>query len=203
MPIKVVQDDGTEVEAYTADEVTARETAKAEEAKAAVRKQVEDEFGAKLSEKDQEIETQRRLIQSKGKSIDDLKKIAEDKEQKFSETERTLAQLQLDAQQRIEQAEGEKKASLDRKRAALISEVSGGNKEIEKKLTDNYALINLAETDEDSIKARLQSAMKLTEGVAAQSFTFSGSGAAPVTKPKADNFAETEKGQKIYKRFGF
>lgn len=203
MPIMVTQDDGTEVEAFTKEEVEAQTTARVAETTEAVRKQVEAEFGTKLSEKDKEIETQKRLIQSKGKSIEDLKKIVEDKESKFSETERTLAQLQIDAQQRAEAAEGEKKQSLEKKRKALIAQVAGGNKDIENKLTENYGLISIAETDDESISARLAAAMKLTEGVASQSFTLSGSGAAPVAKAKNENFAETDQGKKMYKRFGF
>jgi hypothetical protein len=137
MPFTYVNDEGVEVEAYTADEIaqerSAREAAIADAAEAR----------QALKDKTQDVFNMRQGFKK-------LEEMSEEEKAKLTEEQRVTMQ-------RLETVEAARQRDLQEGKEALFDRLSGNDPKVKEKLKEKYALVQMPETTLSEISARLQS----------------------------------------------
>ncbi len=176
----IQNDQGEDIEVFSAEEVAQQAELKA--------KEVEEKYQAELKAKDEHyaekldqfvkakkgIETKDDALEAK---LEEIKKIAEE------------------ANMKVTQAEASKVETI---KNFYLNQTVGGNEELNTKLKEAYDMINMPATNDAEIALRVQMAANMigVSSVAAPNISFSG-GMAPTFKPadsaKADADYETYK----------
>lgn len=184
MPFKYVNDEGAEVEAYTADEITAERNAKELAVKDA------NEARTALATKTNDIVSMRQGF----KRLADMN---EEEKAKLSEEQRVTMQ-------RLETVEAARQRDLEEGKEALFDKLSGNDPKVKEKLKEKYSLVQMPEGSLSEISARLQSVstwafaelgMVNNRPIAP---VLPGGGGAPVFQaPGSTRFAETPQAKKL------
>lgn len=188
MPIAHINDDGTEVELFTAEERDAQVAAEKARAEAA-----EDRVGVLTND----------LVRMKQGHSSEIKRLSE-----LSEEEKgKLSTEQQQTMQRLEAVEDARKKDLDAAKERLFASVAGNNPDILAKLREKYALVQMPETTVEEVSARLNSVSSWAFaelGVTSHrpvSAGLPGMGGSPTIKTEeGKSFADTEKGTEIAKQ---
>ncbi len=199
--IKVTDENGNEIEAYTADELAAQK-AESEVAIAAAKKELE------TSKAEQE-----RLNRHISEQKDNFKKLNE-----MTEAEKAkFSAEQLETMKRVEASEARAKALEDKinkdendrmasDKEKFLSKYHGGNKELKEALEKNYDLINLVGSSSAIIEERARLAANMEKGkIGTGNPLFANlNGESPHIQKKSENdkFMESEKAKKALELMG-
>jgi hypothetical protein len=197
--MKIENDEGKEIEVFTAEEVAAREKAAGE----AVGK-TEGEKNAALQA---ELEKARRVLSEKTDNFKKLHEMTEEEKSKMSAAQIESAKRMEAAETRAsaleEEIKKDKTTRSDKAREKALARYSGTDEKVKEKLVENYKLINLPEGDEDEINRKVEAAWNMM-GVGkpkVNPLNQSWQGDAP-NKGSSENFAESERGKAALKNMG-
>jgi len=192
MPLKIDQD-GTEVEVYTAEDVQAKV---AEEVK-----KKETEFGAVKTKLETDLAASNKRGDDRAREAGNLRKLSDDQVAALSVAERTIYEnQQIQIKKDEERAESEKKAR-DAQIDTIIRSKVGTDEKAFAKVKEMWALVGIeTPTPADMEKKALYiiGGLKVSEPdlVASVMGFAGGSYVPPTTKKEGDeSFAETEKGK--------
>lgn len=135
MPFKHINDDGTEVEAYSKEELDAV----SEKANALEKEKADLEV--KFAEQNQNFYNLRNANKK-------LSEMTEEEKKKLSVVEQQLLQNQ-------EEFANQRKKDLDASKEALFTSVAGNNPKMLEKLKEKYGLVQMPEGSVEEIKAKL------------------------------------------------
>ncbi len=139
MPIKVVGEDGVEVEAFTAQEVAAERT------------KLETEFNGKLEDKD-------KYVKSK---LDEFVKGGQARDLKDKEWETKLEEAKKLGESGLKAAQDSEQKRQDTIKNFVMEQYGGNDPEIKKKLEEGYGLINKEIKTDDDIAERVKLAANM------------------------------------------
>ncbi len=181
MPIKHVNEDGSEVELYTPEELKAVEDAKVA---------AETRVGALTND----------LVNIKRGHQGEIKRLAE-----LSEEEKgKLTEEQRQTMARLEKVEDDRKKDLENAKNRMFEAAAKGDAKTLEKLKEKYALVQMPESNVEEIAARLNSVATwayaelgiVNNQPIAQ--VLPGGGEAPRTGEQGEKtFGETEQGKKV------
>lgn len=184
MPFKYVNDEGEEVEAYTADEITAERTAR--ETAVADAQEARTALAAKTND-----------IVNMRQGFKKLADMNDEEKAKLSEEQRITMQ-------RLETVEAARQRDLEEGKEALFNSLAGNDEKVKEKLKEKYALVQMPESSLEEIRARMNSVstwafaelgMVNNQPVAP---VLPGGGGAPVfTPPGGKGFADTQQGAQL------
>lgn len=141
MPVKFLNDDGVEQEAFTSEELTAERT-RAETAEAAV-KEAQDALKQKTDD----------LVKMKRGHEGEIKKLVD-----MSEEEKgKLTADQIQSMQRIEALEGSAKGDREAAKEAMFAAAAKGDVKVLEKLKEKYGMVTMPEGTVTEITARINS----------------------------------------------
>ena len=168
MPIKVKQDDVSEIDAYTAEELAAQTEAKSKEASdaavAAEAERLKTEHEAELLEKDEALkEAQDKLKKAEDKELN-FKKLREKQESK-SEDEKKVADEVKALQETVQQIQ---KAPFENAKAEFLKNNIGADKELGEKHEFFFKKLSAGAKTMDEYRIALDSAFTLATGGARQ-----------------------------------
>ena len=198
MSQKVLQDDGSEIEVWSAEEVKAQ-------TEAAV-KAKEEEFGKTKAQIEAERDEARKALGERAGEFKNFRELHKDVVAKLNETERTLYENQL-AQKK---AEDERKVQEQKVRDSLVlstikTKVGADEKAIAK-VKDMYSLIGIEANTPEEIEKKVMTtigAIRTSEPDALASVSgFSGGFAPPEKHEEGKSFADTEKGKQGMNELG-
>lgn len=200
--------DGQEIEVYTAEEVTARETA----AQSAARTAAEAEFQPKFDKVNTDLTDARKALGERTGEVKQFRKLNEDQAAKLNETERALYENQLMQHNRDVAAQEAATAIAKAADAAVIKAKANGNADLEKKMTDMWSIVgvsaNTAEERENKAKLVIGALSTTEPNLVAQATGFTGSFAPPPRYGGGGNsgsgtsFADTPAGEAMAKDLG-
>lgn len=193
-----VEIEGAEVELYTLEEVTQRETA------AAAAK--EGEFVPKLTQAQQELEGAKKALGERAGEFQQFRKLSDEQVAALSVAQRTIYENGLViAQQQEEIATRDKAAHENAVNTAIRAKV-GNNETVFTKAKEMYALINLDDKTPEGIAARVAAtigALGTTQPDLLATAGFAGGGFAPPVEVKqSESFADTDAGKAAAAEFG-
>lgn len=185
MTMKVTNDDGEEIEVYTAEEVTAREQA----AVAPVRESLTSAEKA-LADRTREFNQARGTFE----------KLSEEKIAKLSETERILYERTEQLAKKEEESAAAAKVAYDAQVLAALKPYAGSDAKLLEELTKTWGVIGVeAKTPEQiEAKARMVAGALAPSSPSLLGIIGSFSGGAIPPQPKAEGaktFADTEQGK--------
>lgn len=184
MSFKHINDEGEEIEVYTADELNAERTARETLEK--------DLLSAKeaLAQKTNDVVNMRHGY----KKLEDMN---EEEKAKLSEEQRQTIQ-------RLETVEAARQKDLEEGKEALFDRLAGNDPKVKEKLKEKYALVQMPESSLSEIGARLQSVSSWAFAELGMvnnrpvSPVLPGNGGSPVFQsPDGKRFAETQKGEEL------
>lgn len=204
MPQKFAVDGGAESEFYTPEEVTARETAAREQAQ----KEAEEKFKPIVDENTktkEELAQERKFRAEQAINFKKLRDMTPEEKKELSPADiesRRIAEQNAEELQRIkEERETETKTRAQKLKENAIKHWAGEDADLKKKLEDNWEIINIKATDEDTAAQRAEMAMNMTGMRKNNPLRQAWNGDAP-KKGIEDNFKETERGKAADKLIG-
>lgn len=190
--MKFKQEDGTEIDVFTAEEVTARE--------AAVRTAVEGEYKPQLTEAQQKLNEANIAAAKRAEEFGQFRKLSDEQVAKLDEAQRIVYQNGLLLQQeRDKNAEATKVARETSISAAIRTRV-GTDQKVFDKVRSMYDLVTLADQSPEQIAARVAAAVGAlgqTEPdlLASIGLTASGGYQPPQQQQGDKTFADSEAGK--------
>lgn len=192
--MKITNDEGVEVEVFTADEVKTQVTA-AETAK-------ENEYKPKLTAAEAETQRLDGLLKARGEEFKQFRKLSDEQVSKLSIAEKTIYDNGLLLQEERDKNAARDKESHDNLVLATIKGKVGTDEKLITKVKDMYALIGIEARTPEEIErktAMVLGAISTTEpdllaGVAG----FSGGSFEPPkkkTQKEGESFADTDAGK--------
>ena len=139
MPTTIINDDGNEVEVFTAEELAAQ------------RVELEEKYKKELADKDAHVQEKLSQLKNKEGGIEAV----ESEAIKKAEEAKTLVE---ELQNKISENEKSKQETI---KNFWISQTTGGDEELTKKLQDAYELINIPITSEADIAQRVTLATQM------------------------------------------
>lgn len=190
--MRIKQDDGTEIEVFTAEEVTARETA--------VRTAVEGEYKPQLTEAQQKLVEAATAASKRAVEFGEFRKLSEEQVTKLSEAERIIYENGVLLQTEREKGVAAAKTARETSIAAAIRARVGTDQKVLDKVRSMYDLINLEDLTPEAIAARVSAAVGAlgqTEPdlLASIGLTVGGGYQPPQTQEGDKSFADTEAGK--------
>lgn len=191
MPIKIEQD-GEEVEVYTAAEVQEREAAAA--------KAKDDEWTPKLADATTKLTDTEKRLQERTGEFNNFRKLNEEQVNKLSEAERVIYENGL----RLKEAQDKNELSEKTNRETAVNNVikskAGTNTELEAKMKELWPLITVDATTPEQIEAKalmvLGAIQTQAPNLVAAVAGFTGSYAPPQSEEdKNKSFADTDRGR--------
>lgn len=193
MTMKITNDEGEEIEVFTAAEVQARE--------ATVRTTVEGEYKPKLDEATTKLtEAEKRAAERAGE-FGEFRKLRDEDVAKLAEKDRIIYENTLRLKEaddkRIESEQKTLKASVD----AAIKAKAGDNPKLIEKINEVWGVVNIDATTPEQITAKLDMVLGAISTTAPDLLStvngFSGGAFQPPTPPKKDgeSFADSEQGK--------
>lgn len=161
MPIKVIQDDGQEVEALTPEEAEAIAAEKAEDA----RVQAEQEL-AEMRAKLEETESEYAKLKEKDYNFSKLRKQAE---KKSGEVDLTEKLNEITAKIKQEVVEEVKKVPIEDFKQDFIAQHVGSDKELQDKFNYYFGKLGQGVTDKKELERAAAEALTLASGGASKS----------------------------------
>jgi hypothetical protein len=195
--MKITNDEGIEVEVYTAEEVTARETV----AVTTAVKAKEEEFGKTKAQLDSELTEAKKALGDRTSEFGKFRKLNDETVAKLTVAERTIYENQKFMADAKEKEEATKKTAIEKQIDATIRAKVGTDDKLFAKVKDMYSVIGIeANTPEEISRKTLTAlgALQTTEPdmVAAALGANGGSFAPPGEKKEEEkSFADTEKGK--------
>lgn len=190
MPIKVTHED-KEIEVYTADEVTARETSAV--------KAKEDEFGKTKSQLDADLAEARKALDERSGEFKQFRKLNDDQVKKLSLAEKTIYENGLALQEEKEKNNKREKEIYEGNINTVLKSKAGGDEKVAKKMREIWDVIGIdAKTPEEIERktAMVIGAIKTTEpDLIASVAGFGGSASVPNKGNDEKGFGETDKGK--------
>ena len=170
--MKLYDEDGNQVEAFTKEEVDAQ-----------------------TSESTKQAEESKSALEEKTKELDKLTKLHEDKSTSYTELMKKNKEYEEADKTRAEDLESGYKKSIDEK----VKEIAGDDKEYAKEIKKQLEREGIKEvtSDADKIAKQIKEATVLTNAELDREPTASpidGGGGAPVDNPTGTNFTETTAG---------
>ena len=168
MPIKVKQEDGSEIDAYTAEELAAQTEAKSKEASdaavAAETERLKTVHEAELLEKDEALkEAQDKLDKAAAKELN-FKALREKNEKgskEKSDEEKKVADEVKALQETVQQIQ---KAPFETAKSNFVKQNVGANKELGEKFDHFYKKLSVGVKSVEEQQVALESAMTLATG---------------------------------------
>jgi hypothetical protein len=200
-----LNDDGNEIEVFTAEEVQA----KIDAATTTAVKAKEDEFGKTKSQLDAELADARKALGERAGEFKQFRELHADVVAKLSLAERTIYENQLAQKKADDTRVADDKKRQDAVVDTVLRSKAGKDEKLFTKMKDTWGIINVNATTPEEIEKKVMmvlGAIQTTEpdllaGVAG----FSGSGYMP-PKQKAsgdeESFGNTEKGKAMAKDLG-
>lgn len=198
-------EDGTEIEVFTADEVKARETAAIDTAV----KAKEAEFGKTKAELDSELAEVKKALGDRAGEFKQFRRLNDETVAKLTVAERTIYENGVKLQEAHDARTAAEKKALDTQVDSALRAKAGKDDKLFTKMKETWSIIGVnALTPEEIEKKTMMvlGAIQTTEpDLLANVAGFSGSGWAP---PKAQSttdgtsFADTDKGRSIAKDLG-
>lgn len=192
MSIMHTQEDGTEIEVFTADEVAVKETS--------VRTAIESEYKPKLTKAEEDLADAMTRAGERATEFGQLRKLSEEQVAKLSVAERTIYenQVKLDEERakNVTAAETAHKSAVE---AAIRAKV-GTDTKLFDKIKAMYGLVQLEDASAEQIAIRVNAAIGAigqTEPdlLAAAGFTLGGAFEPPKQQVAEEGFADTERGK--------
>lgn len=149
--MKVKQDDGTEIEVFTAEEVTARE--------AAVRTAVEGEYKPQLTEAQQKLAEAATAAAKRAAEFGEFRKLSDEQVTKLSDAERIIYENGLLLQAERDKNATATKTARDTAIATAIRARVGTDQKVFDKVREMYNLITLDDATPEGIAARAAAAL--------------------------------------------
>lgn len=184
MPFKYVNDEGEEVEAFTADEITAERTAR-------------ETAVADAAEARQALANKTNDIVAMKNGFKKLADMNDEEKAKLSEEQRVTMQ-------RLEAVEGQRQRDLQEAKEVMFKSLAGNDQKVLDKLKEKYDLVQMPESSLEEIRTRINSVqpwafaelgMVNNHPVAP---VIPGAGGAPVfSSPDGARFADSEKGEQL------
>jgi hypothetical protein len=202
--VKITNDEGVEVEVYTASEVAA----KVKETETTVTAKLTEDFGKTKAQIDAELAETKKALGDRTSEFGKFRKLNDDAVAKLDVAQRTIYENQkfmADAKEKEETAQKDAKNKLIE---SVIRAKVGKDDKLFAKVKDMYSVLGIeANTQEEIEKKTLASlgALQTTEPdmVAAALGVNGGLWTPPVTKTDGEkSFADTEKGQFGAKELG-
>jgi hypothetical protein len=191
--MKMIQDDGSEIDVFTADEVSAREVAAAEAATGKLKPDL-DKSAAEVTR----LET---LLKNRAQDFAAFRTLSEEQVAKLDEKDRIIyenqVQLKNATDQRIADAAAAQKVVITN----AIKAKAGDNAKLVERMTEMYDLIGVKAETPEQIEAKVLMTLgaigTATPDLVASVNGFSGGSYAPPVVPGNDgkSFADTEQGK--------
>lgn len=187
--MKITQDDGTEIEVYTAEDVAARV------------KEKEDAFGKTKSELEAERDEARNALGERSGEFRQFRKLNDEMVKKLSVADRTIYENGLALNEAREKAEAREKSQRDADVARVISEKAKGDAKLIEKMTEMWPLMGLASDTPEQMAQKAQAvlgAIGATQpDLVASVAGFSGGSYMPpnATEDGEKGFGETDRGK--------
>lgn len=199
MSQKITNDEGVEIEVYTADEVKAQVDAGI--------KTKEDEFGKTKAEIEKERDDARTALNERTGEIKSFRKLNDDTVAKLGVAERTIYENQKFLSEEKERRETAEKTALDNQVTAAIRAKVGTDENLFKKVKDMYAIIGIeANTQEEIDRKTLAAlgALNTTEPNLLASVNGFGGGSYTPPAPAGEqkNFGDTDAGKALAGELG-
>lgn len=199
MPQKITVE-GNEMEVYTSEELTAREQAAAAAIEEKYKPVVEENTKTKG-----ELAQERKFRAEQAINFKKLRDMTPEEKKDLSPTDienRRIAEQTADELTQLKkEKEDDAKIHSEKLKTNAIKRWAGEDADLKKKLEDNWEIINLKATDEDTAAQRAEMAMNMTGLRKNNPLRQSWSGDAP-KKGIEDNFKETERGKAADKLIG-
>lgn len=204
MTMKVQNDDGQEVEVYTADEVQAQTAIAVATAVAAK----ETEFGAVKTELEGKLTDAEKRAQERAGEFAQFRKLSEEDKAKLTVAERTIYEngLALDEANKARVA-GETAALTERVNGVIKSK-AGDNVKLTEKMKEIWPLITIEATTPEQIEAKAQMVLgaisTTTPDLLASVAGFGGGSYQPpvVVAKEGETFADTSAGKGLANDLG-
>lgn len=145
-----IDNDGQEIEVWTAEEVAARE--------AAAKESVSTELNTKLTEAEKEKARLEGLLSERAGEFKQFRKLTEEQEGKLSKSEREKYEIQKQLNEANESINSLKTEREQDRIDAVIRAQCGNDKALFDKTKDMYAKINLPASTPEEIAARVRAA---------------------------------------------
>lgn len=184
MTIKVVNEEGVEITAYTEQEIVDREAAKEASVKA--------EYEAKLLEKDNHLKTK----------LDEFMKGKNSQEQKDVERDAAIAEAKRIADEASSRATNAEERRQNAIKESFVYQIVGDNPELRAKIEESWNLINIEIKEDTDIKKRVDLAASMS-GISNNSeaiFTYGGASMGGGMAPQVKE-SDKQKKQEEYDRF--
>lgn len=194
MSIKI-EHEGAEIEVYTAEEVTARETA----AQATARTAAEAEFTPVKTDLEKRLGDATTALGARASEFAQLRRLSDEDKAKLTVAERTIYENQVkldDAEKaRVAAAQDAQKVQV----LAVIKSKSNGNADLEKKMTEMWDIVGVQATTPEQLESKAKmvlGALSVTEpDLVATVAGFTGSYAPPKPKKEGEaTFADSAAG---------
>ena len=140
MPIKVTDDQGVEIEAFTAEDVAAKEA------------EIKSQYEAQLADKDKHLKEKTDEF-LKGKSAQELKEI---------ERDNAIAEANQKAEEARSLAAGSETKRMDALKAIARKQYTGDNPELISKFDESWNLINMDIKEDTDISKRAELAANMS-----------------------------------------
>jgi len=162
MPFKVTSDEGEEKEVFERSEYEAALKQEREKTQAELAKSWEEKEASYKAE----LEKKNRVLAEKTENFKRLNEMTEEERSKLTaeqvESRKIAEAAEARAKAVEEKYEKEKQESTKKIRERTLKRYAGDNADKVKKLEEMYALINMPESDEESIDARALAAARAT-----------------------------------------
>lgn len=192
-----IEQDGKEIEVYTAEEVQARETAAGTAAKTAA----EAEFGKTKAQIEAERDEARKHLNERTGEMKQFRKLNDETLAKLSVAERTIYDNGLIQEEERKKREDQEKVALDKQVDANLREKAGKDDKVLAKMKEMWAIIGIDARTPEDIERKAQiviGAIRQAEpDLVAQAVGFGGSAmpARPAGSGDDKSFADTERGK--------
>lgn len=197
MPLKTTNDEGLEIEVYTADEVKAQ-------SEAAVKTAVEakdKEFGTVKSGLESKLTDAEKALKDRAGEFKEFRKLNEDTVAKMTVMERTMYENTLKLKESDDARIASEKKTRDTLVENSIKAKAGNNEKLITKMKDMYALIGIDANTQEEIDRKVlavMGAISTTEPdlIATVNGFTGGSYVPPTQQQNGDkSFADTDKGK--------
>lgn len=198
MAIKHLQEDGTEIEVFTAEEVAA----KAQEAATAARTEVEGTYKPQVETLTSKLTEAEKRAAQRAAEFREFRRLSDEQKAELSEKDRIIYENQLRLEEervaREEEAKTRQEAIVD----SALKKTAGSNEQLYTKMKELWPNVNIAAStpEEIELKTRMVLGMISTTqpDLVASINGFSGSGGYTPPSParrEGDSYADTDAGK--------
>jgi len=201
--MKAFNEDGAEIEVFSADEVKAQTTAAVDAAK----KEVEGQYAPKVTELEKELGGAKSALAARAGEFANFRKLSDEAVAKLDEAQRTIYNNGLILEEERKKTADAEKARLETQVDGAIRATAGTDEKLYTKMKSMFGTIAIEATTPEQIQNKIKmvvGAIGATEpDLVASVANFSGGFRPPVTaKAEGESFADTDKGKAFAKDIG-